>query len=240
MFMESRRLGDRSKCTDKMKRDIAVLLKGVEEEPDNERYMFYLAQSYRDDGQIDKAVEWYKTCAIHDKWDEEKFFAEYQAGWAMCHLPQKYSAVEISKQLMHAWLSRPWRVEPLYQLAMMYKDTNNWHQAYSLLRICASTPYPANDVLFIGAGVYEGMSLDEFSIAAYWSGHYDEAIVACNQLISMNIPYSHVHRQRILKNRWYSEKALGHYSSEKLMEFIKTKKYQVKILVDNNYQLEEK
>jgi len=212
---------------DKFERDIALLEQGLKDEPENYRYMFYLAQSYRDSGQYEKAVEWYKTCAIHDKWDEEKFFAEYQAGYCMSFLPAKYSAEDISKQLMYAWLTRPWRVEPIYHLAMLYKDTNNWHQAYSLLRICASTPYPENDLLFIGAGIYEGMALDEFSIAAYWSGHYDEAVLACNQLLAEDAPYTHAHRGRILKNLWYSEKAMGKYTTENLFQFLKKTEEQV-------------
>jgi glycosyltransferase involved in cell wall biosynthesis len=223
---------------DKFERDIALLHQGLIDEPGNYRYMFYLAQSYRDTGQYEKAVEWYKTCAIHDKWDEEKFFAEYQAGWSMCHLPQTYSAEEISKQLMHAWLSRPWRIEPIYQLAMMYKDTQNWHQAYALLRICASTPYPENDLLFIGAALYEGQSLDEFSIAAYWAGHYTDAIVACNQLISEDTPFSRQHKNRIQKNLWYSEKAFGYYTTENLYKFFDNKKESLNYLIKNTWRKE--
>src|SRR6202035_4959213 len=36
---------------EKFQRDINLLLKGLEQEPDNVRYWFYLAQSYRDAGQ---------------------------------------------------------------------------------------------------------------------------------------------------------------------------------------------
>ena len=223
---------------DKFERDIALLEQGLIDEPENYRYMFYLAQSYRDIGNYEKAVEWYKTCAIHDKWDEEKFFAEYQAGWCMCHLPQTYTAEEISKQLMHAWIMRPWRIEPIFQLAMMYKDTKNWHQAHALLRICASTPYPENDLLFIGAALYEGQSLDEFSIAAYWSGNYNDAIIGAKQLLSQECAYTNQHRVRIEKNLWYSERALGMHSNENLHKFFEAKKESLNYLIKNTWRQE--
>ena len=121
---------------------------------------------------------------------------------------------------------------------MMYKNTNNWHQAYALLRICASTPYPANDLLFIGAALYEGQSLDEFSIAAYWSGHHDEAIMAANQLLSQDVPYSQHHKTRIRKNLWYSEKALGKYSQENLYKFLESKQKTANSLIKNTWKKE--
>ena len=48
-----------SNRVDKFERDIRLLSEALEKEPDNQRYWFYLAQSYRDAGQTAKAAEAY-------------------------------------------------------------------------------------------------------------------------------------------------------------------------------------
>ena len=45
-----------SNRAEKFQRDINLLSKALEQEPDNVRYWFYLAQSYRDGGQKAKAA----------------------------------------------------------------------------------------------------------------------------------------------------------------------------------------
>ena len=40
--------GNRSKDSKKFEKDIQLLHQGIQDEPDNDRYYFYLAQSYKD------------------------------------------------------------------------------------------------------------------------------------------------------------------------------------------------
>lgn len=214
---------------DKFTRDIALLEQGLIDEPANHRYMFYLAQSYRDTAQYDKAIEWYAKCSECTTWDEEKFFASYMVGWCMGARTEQdensYTIEEIAAQCFKAWMLRPWRVEPIYQLAMEYKRRQMWQHAYQMLKICASTDYPAADLLFIAAGIYEGMSTDEFAVAAYWAGKYEDSSSACQRLIESG--YNPVHLPRIRKNLWYSENARGAYSKENLQNYLKAKKESV-------------
>lgn len=214
---------------DKFTRDIALLEQGLIDEPGNHRYMFYLAQSYRDTAQYDKAIEWYTKCSEISTWDEEKFFASYMVGWCMgiknsIH-KDSFTIEEIAAQSLKAWMMRPWRIEPIYQLAMEYKGRQMWQHAYQLLKICASTDYPATDLLFIAANIYEGVSTDEFSVAAYWAGKYEESAAACERLISMN--YNPMHIPRIRKNLWFAENARGSYSRENLLKYLDKRKNEV-------------
>lgn len=222
-------ISDGGSKSDKFTRDIALLTQGLIDEPNNHRYMFYLGQSYRDTGEYKKAIEWYQKCSNTSTWDEEKFFALYMAGWCMCAENSKndnsFTIDEMSNTLTQAWLLRPWRIEPIYQLAIEYKQKQMWPQAYALLKICASTDYPKNDLLFISAGLYEGMSTDEFAVAAYWVGQYEESADACKRLIEGG--YSAHHIPRIRKNLWYAENALGTYSAENMEKYIKTKQEEV-------------
>lgn len=53
-------VGDGGCKTDKISRDIRLLEQGIKDEPNNARYYFYLAQSYKDNGEFKKSIEHYK------------------------------------------------------------------------------------------------------------------------------------------------------------------------------------
>ena len=70
-------MGDRNKNPDKYKKDAEVLLKGLEEEPNNERYVFYLAQSYMDDRQYENSNKYYLKRFEMGGWPEEQYYSLY-------------------------------------------------------------------------------------------------------------------------------------------------------------------
>lgn len=177
MFMTSRRLGDRSRCTDKMKRDIAVLLKGVEEEPDNERYVFYLAQSYRDDGQVDKAVEWYTKRYEMGRWYEERYMSAY-------------NIAKLTNSKEWAWKAHecnPKRIECLVSYLSYCRGTNKFNREILAMAVYASTiPKPTDQHLFLENDVYDWKVWDELSIIAFYCGRKDIAKKASEKLIADN------------------------------------------------------
>jgi GR25 family glycosyltransferase involved in LPS biosynthesis/glycosyltransferase involved in cell wall biosynthesis len=85
-FIESGRLGDRSKNPDKYYHDALVLEKAFDTEQNSKlkfRYAFYCAQSYRDAGEtyLDKSIEWYtKILDNKHQWDQERYYASLQLG----------------------------------------------------------------------------------------------------------------------------------------------------------------
>ena len=214
---------------DKFERDIKLLTQGLIDEPGNHRYMFYLAQSYRDTGNYQDAYDWYIKCSETTSWDEELFFSLYMAGYCLNKLKKPID--DIAAAHMKAWLKRPWRIEPIHELAALYRDNQMWAQAYPLLKICATTDYPNNDLLFITSGIYQGVAIDEFSIACFWVGKYEESIACCNKLLDSD--YGKKHAARIRRNIWYSKKNLGTYSTENLLGYLNTKKTDVKSLMLN-------
>uniref|UniRef100_A0A6C0EUA7 Glycosyltransferase 2-like domain-containing protein n=1 Tax=viral metagenome TaxID=1070528 RepID=A0A6C0EUA7_9ZZZZ len=177
MFMTSRRLGDRNKCTDKMKRDIAVLLKGVEDEPNNERYMFYLAQSYRDDGQVDKAVEWYTKRYEAGKWYEEKYISAY-------------NITKLTGSKEWAWKAHecnPKRIECLVSYMSFCRMTNQFSRELLSMALYASTiQKPTDQHLFLENDVYDWKVWDELSIIAFYCGCKNLSKVVSEKLISEN------------------------------------------------------
>ena len=234
-FMDRRKIdtlyfddrGDGGSKSDKFERDIRLLTQGLIDEPVNHRYMFYLAQSYRDTQQWELSIKWYKECAKTSTWDEERWYSEYMVGWCMTYAQNPIE--DIAKQLMYAWLLRPWRIEPIFHLALQYKNTQMWAQAYHLFKICALTGWPANDLLFISAAPYEGLSLDEYAVAAYWMGQYEESSNSCRKLLETN--YAPNEKPRLIRNIWFSEKAMGKYSQENLEKYLLEKN----TVINNKY-----
>ena len=222
-------ISDGGSKSDKFERDIKLLTQGLIDEPKNHRYMFYLAQSYRDTGVYASAYEWYIKCSESTHWDEEKFFSLYMAAYSLNRMGKPLE--EISAAYMKAWLSRPWRIEPIFELAACYRDQKMWAHAYQLLKMCATTDYPTGDLLFITSGLYEGTSIDEFAIACFWAGKFDESIACCKKLLDSD--YGKKHAVRIRRNIWYSERQLGMHSTKKLLEYFDKKKTEVESLMLN-------
>ena len=65
-----------SNRVDKFERDIRLLTGALETEPDNHRYWFYLAQSYKDAGRPAEAAKTYAKRAEMGGWEEEAWYAQ--------------------------------------------------------------------------------------------------------------------------------------------------------------------
>lgn len=77
-YIDSRRLGARNKNNDKYLRDAQVLEKGLIDEPNNTRYMFYLAQSYMDSRDFKNSIKWYSKRVENGGWFEEVYYSLYR------------------------------------------------------------------------------------------------------------------------------------------------------------------
>ena len=172
VYMVSRRLGGRTVAGDKAKRDIEVLEQGLNDEPDNDRYMFYLAQSYRDGGEIKKAIKMYKKRFKIGRWQEEAWFAAYQVG-ACYKLLKNIQKFEYWMQRAHEY--RPWRAEPMYQLTEYFRVNGKLHKAYEYSKIGINIGFPTQDVLFVEKFPHEGGFLYERTVIDYYV-HTDKKI----------------------------------------------------------------
>src|SRR5690606_13520574 len=70
--------GPRSSDPQKYAKDAAVLEQALRDEPGNARYVFYLAQSWRDAGRRDLALQHYRHRADMGGWDEEVWYSLLQ------------------------------------------------------------------------------------------------------------------------------------------------------------------
>jgi len=184
--------------------DAAVLERALEQEPNNARYRYYLARSYRDAEMLEKALENFAKRADMGGWEEEVWHSLHLMGVVSADL-NKYHAAVASQLRAHQL--RPQRAEALCALAQLHRTREEHHLSYLFARQAVRIPRP-DDRLFVDDSVYRWRALDELSIAAYWVGEYEESLQAARELLQRDaVPRGE--RPRIEKNLRFAEQKLG-------------------------------
>lgn len=181
---------------DKYLADAAVLESAVVDEPENERYVFYLAQSYRDAGEPDLAIDWYLRRAAMTGWPEETWYALLQV--AKLKGRRGDDIAEVTDAYLACFDARPRRAEPLHDLARLHRVAGRYSVALLFARACAATPRP-DDILFLDEDVYAWRSQDELSLAAHYTGDKETAVHLGRALLE-NPALPEAERERISKN----------------------------------------
>jgi tetratricopeptide (TPR) repeat protein len=121
-------IGDGGSKNDKYPRDIKLLQKGLIQHPGNSRYLFYLANSYKNNNQLTEAIETYLKRIEAGDWIEEVWYSYYNIGH--CY----YELNDISKALyywMEGYQVYPCRIENLYHIVHHYRIHEKYELAYS-------------------------------------------------------------------------------------------------------------
>lgn len=212
-FIKAGTFGDRTTSGScKFDRDIKLLLKGLEDEPSNDRYYFYLAQSYRDKGDYENAMKYYKKRISMGGWNEEVYYSMYR--YAQCRMKLKdklnISFEELALDYIKAYNYRPFRLEALYEIVKYCNVTGKVKMAYAFAAMAYDTfeKYP-QDILFVDRNIHKYMFMDELAIAAYYSNNHTLAISINNKLINMiNNKEIDLDLSRIIKNKEFSVNAI--------------------------------
>jgi tetratricopeptide (TPR) repeat protein len=178
---------------EKFKRDIDLLERARREDPGETRTVFYLAQSYRDDGQIDKAIDTYRERVKMGGWAEEVFCSKLQIARLLERLGRWPDALD---GYLEAYEFRPSRAEPLCSIARHYRLANQFHSAvlFAARAMAAARP---KDVLFVEESVYTWRALDEYAVASYWIGDYEASLRVNQRLLGAgDLPDDQVARVR--------------------------------------------
>ena len=176
--------GFSSKNPEKFLQAAAVFKKALEEEPNNTRYVFYLAESLRDAGKPEEALQQYLKRSKMGGWEEEIFWCFLQ----MAHLKNalSYPTDEIIESFYQAHRLRPHRPEPVYYLANIFNKTCNYALAYSTLKGYTYIPQPqTKDLLFNMDWISNHGLIFELSLAAYYLGYIEEFSTLCHQLLAI-------------------------------------------------------
>ena len=187
--------------TAKYKRIAGILEGELETDPDNRRATFYLAQSYRDGGEPEKAISLYKKRGAMGGWPEEAWNALYQVGVLSEKLKRPWE--ESRDAYLRAYEYRPTRAEALCALASLHRRNNQLAMAHVYAAAATMTKMPEDDMLFVEEGVYSWRALDEYCIASNKLGMLDEAKWAALRLLA-NPAIDGKNRMRVEENLTFS------------------------------------
>jgi hypothetical protein len=150
----------------KRARDIRLLLRRVEQQPNNGHDWFCLAQRLQDGGHTAEAAQTYARRAAMGGREEEAWYARLQE--ARCRLAQNDESGFLRAALA-AFDQRPQRAEPLYDLARYYRERglNNASALYAEAGLALHRP--AGGAMFVEDFVYTTGLCEEYSIVAYYS-----------------------------------------------------------------------
>ncbi len=150
--------------------------------PEDTRSQFYLAQSYRDAREYDKAIAAYKRRIdmTTGGWDEERAFSAAQIARIL-----RETGKDPTEWYLRAYELRPTRAEPLCELANWLRDDKQkrFDLAVMVASRAAKIPIPKGDALFMVPTVYEFGALEELAIALYWSGDKAQAKTTYEEIL---------------------------------------------------------
>ena len=150
--------------SDKFERDARLLEQGLSEDPENVRYMFYLAQTYHSLGRFKDSIRMYKKRIAAGGWDEERWYSMYMIGQSYLSLGDP---IRFEAWMLRAYAFRPGRAEPLYKLTKYFREKSQHFKAYQYALLGKQIP-SSNDSLFIEKDVYTRLFDYELTILTYY------------------------------------------------------------------------
>lgn len=212
-------IGDGGAKADKFVRDIKLLKAGLEKEPDNDRYTFYLANSYKDLQRYDEAIEQYLNRIRIGGWFEEVWFSYYNIGHC-------YKAKGDMINAVHYWMEAynffPDRIENLYEIAGHYRNNSKNHLAYAFFVMADKQrrKYADRrkvDYLFVQKDVYDYKLDYEMTIIGYYANDdkYDLCDY-CMRVLSCPTPEEWVIRNVFSNYKFYTQQLIDLAKKEDL------------------------
>jgi tetratricopeptide (TPR) repeat protein len=214
LFIED--IGDGGSKSNKYRRDIELLTKGLETEPNNGRYHFYLGNSYFDVNETENAIKSYRNVIRVGSWIEEIFYSYLKLGHC-------YKRLNDEPNMIHSWImaynSLPERAESLYEIIHYYRNTGKNQLCKLFYETAKNIKFPTHCSLFIHKDVYDYKLLEEFSIFSYWINERD----ICREYFDLfNKAPSH-RIYSLLNNYKFYQKIITPSKSIKLSEqFVRT------------------
>jgi tetratricopeptide (TPR) repeat protein len=169
--------GDGGTRSEKFTRDLKLLEEEYDLDPENERTVFYLAQTYSGVGRTEESIAMYQKRIDLGGWQEE-------IAWSYFQIAEQ---THDTRDYLKAWNFRPSRLEPIQRMAKRANEEGQHHVAYMLTSHVMDTP-PPTDILFVESWVLEYGLLLEHGLAAYYTGRVEEAKLMFELMLTRDIP----------------------------------------------------
>ena len=189
--------GSRNADPLKFQKDAEILEKALKTEKNDylrNRYTFYLAQSYRDSESPEKARISYRERMEMGGWNEEVYVSALEA-IRCCIKIGGITEFDVAQACFEtAKKTLPTRAEAHWAIAFFCRALGKNKEGATIADQGLGISMPAGG-LFIEPWIYNYGLRDEFSINAYWAGHYVECLDSCLQLLTkMAVPPDQIAR----------------------------------------------
>ena len=215
----SGRTGSRSKNPNKYRDDALVLEKAIQEEPREHlksRYSYYCGQSYKDAGDPENAILWFKKCTELNSWNQEKYCAAYYIG-------------ELYSQLNNFELAQLWfcktiqydseRMEGIIMACEQLYKADNHVMINALYHTFKKYKHHVEKKLFLRNDLYDYHLEYYNSISAYYINDLLSGYVCCKLVImnctDINKVTRTIHNVRFYKSYYDNDKQLQEFIQQK-------------------------
>jgi tetratricopeptide (TPR) repeat protein len=161
-------IGDGGCKTNKFERDAMLLEEGIKQDPQNIRYHFYLANTYRDLEKNDLAIKYYKKRIKLKNWEQEVWESYYQIGLIHLKTNKKEEAINY---FIDGIKILPYRLENIYELIKHYRIVGEHEKCeyyYNIVKFVQTKNKNIDDYLFLRKDVYTYLIDYEYIIFSYY------------------------------------------------------------------------
>lgn len=156
-------------------RDLKLLLQEHQEQPNNTRTLFYLAQTYASLGDWQNACDCYSKRSEMNGWPEEDWCTMYRLGQCYENLNNWPMALDCYLKAYH---KRGSRAEPLVSIAQHYWNIKEFQNCYIFAKHACSIAYPKDDLLFVEKIKYDYHRYNLLSCSAWYVQDYENGRMA--------------------------------------------------------------
>jgi len=184
----------------KYKSHAFVLEKYLDDNRQDPRWIFYLAQSYHDSASVAdnfeenqerlrRSLRYYRERTERlDGYAEEIYYAQFRIGTIMRNLEEPWNLTH--QELLKAYAMDPLRGESIKVIIDYYLQMGEWHMAYLYTKFAKETfhgknPYP-NRLLFVDEALYVWKFAESHAAASFYTGRREEARASYEEIVKLS------------------------------------------------------
>jgi len=182
-------IGDGGCKSNKGERDIQLLEQGIKDEPNNERYYFYLANTYMDTNNNEKSIQMYNKRIELGGWNEEIWNSHYKKGTIYMKMNEPEKAIS---EWLACYQVIPHRLENIYEIIKYYRIISKQQLCdifYKLSISILNEKHNMDQSLFLYKDVYDYLIYYEYCIYSYYTNNKNiqkEILVVLNHTDDYN------------------------------------------------------
>ena len=184
----------------KYKSHAFVLEKYIDENRQDPRWIFYLAQSYHDSASVSdnfeenqerlrRSLKYYRERTERlDGYAEEIYYAQFRIGTIMRNLEDPWNLTH--QELLKAYAMDPLRGESIKVIIDYYLQMGEWHLAYLYTKFAkenfhGKNPYP-NRLLFVDEALYVWKFAESHEAASFYTCRKEEAKASYEEIVKLS------------------------------------------------------